>query len=223
VRKPGSSRPSSKENPERLPGSPAKPATSPFPESQAHDEKEDPHDPGHHHRPSSGQPHEPSPPTRPAESMGITAPAGPKEELRLSPKGYGLSSREQEVVDLAVRGASTKQISPYQTCHLRFQRWIEQSYHPLGSTISATAALQYTPWKASTQSTSRNASATPASQSPSTPTLTSWRRSTVAWPTPCTARCERAFRALFLPHFSHRGFRLGSENENSAYISRMRP
>ena len=48
---------------------------------------------------------------RPAESMGITSPAGPKEVLRLSPKGYGLSSREQEVVDLAVRGASTKQIS----------------------------------------------------------------------------------------------------------------
>jgi hypothetical protein len=111
VRKPGSSRPSSKEKPERLPGSPAKPATSPYPESQAHDEKEDPHDRGHHHRPSSGQPHEPSPPTRPAESMGITAPAEPKEELRLSPKGYGLSSREQEVVDLAVRWASTKQIS----------------------------------------------------------------------------------------------------------------
>jgi DNA-binding CsgD family transcriptional regulator len=43
--------------------------------------------------------------------MGITAPAGPKEVLRLSPKGYGLSSREQEVVDLAVRGVSTKQIS----------------------------------------------------------------------------------------------------------------
>jgi hypothetical protein len=111
VRKPGSSRPSSKEEPERLPGSPVKPATSPYPESRAHVEKEDPHDPGPHHRPSSGQPHEPSPPTRPAESMGITAPAEPKEELRLSPKGYGLSSREQEVVDLAVRGASTKQIS----------------------------------------------------------------------------------------------------------------
>ena len=111
MRKPGSSRPSSKEEPERLPGSPVKPATSPYPESRAHDEKEDPHDPGPHHRPSSGQPHEPSPPTRPAESMGITAPAGPKEVLRLSPKGYCLSSREQEVVDLAVRGASIKQIS----------------------------------------------------------------------------------------------------------------
>ena len=45
MRKPGSSRPSSKEKPERLPGSPVKPATSPYPESRAHDEKEDPHDP----------------------------------------------------------------------------------------------------------------------------------------------------------------------------------
>ena len=40
---------------------------------------------------------------------------------------------------------------PYHTCHRRFQRGTrikkvlkEQSYHPLGSTISATAALQYT-------------------------------------------------------------------------------
>ena len=43
--------------------------------------------------------------------MVIIAPAGPKEVLRLSALGYGLSPREQEVVDLAVRGASTKQIS----------------------------------------------------------------------------------------------------------------
>ncbi len=49
--------------------------------------------------------------TRPAESMVIIAPAGPKEVLHLSASGYGLSSREQEVVDLAVRGASTKEIS----------------------------------------------------------------------------------------------------------------
>ena len=41
----------------------------------------------------------------------IIAPAGPKEVLRLSAIGYGLSSREQEVVDLDIRGASTKQIS----------------------------------------------------------------------------------------------------------------
>jgi DNA-binding CsgD family transcriptional regulator len=49
--------------------------------------------------------------TRPAESMVIIAPAGQKEVLRLTAIGYGLSPREQEVVDLVVRGASTKQIS----------------------------------------------------------------------------------------------------------------
>jgi DNA-binding CsgD family transcriptional regulator len=49
--------------------------------------------------------------TRPAESVVIIAPAGPKEVLRLTALGYGLSPREQEVVELAVRGASTKQIS----------------------------------------------------------------------------------------------------------------
>ena len=53
---------------------------------------------------------EPSP-GRPFESVVIIAPAGPKEVLRLSAIGYGLSPREQEVVDLAVRGASTRQIS----------------------------------------------------------------------------------------------------------------
>lgn len=42
--------------------------------------------------------------TRPAESIVIIAPAGPKEVLRLTALGYGLSPREQEVVDLAVRG-----------------------------------------------------------------------------------------------------------------------
>lgn len=53
---------------------------------------------------------EPSP-SRPSESVVIIAPAGPKEVLRLTAIGYGLTAREQEVVDLAVRGASTKQIS----------------------------------------------------------------------------------------------------------------
>jgi DNA-binding CsgD family transcriptional regulator len=48
---------------------------------------------------------------RSAESMVIIAPAGPKEVLRLTANGYGLSPREQEVVELAVRGASTKEIS----------------------------------------------------------------------------------------------------------------
>ncbi len=54
--------------------------------------------------------------TRPAESVVIIAPAGPKEVLRLSAIGYGLSPREQEVVDLVVRGASTRQIS--KTLHI---------------------------------------------------------------------------------------------------------
>ena len=48
---------------------------------------------------------------RPAESMVIIAPAGPKEVMRLTASGYGLSPREQEVVEMAVRGASTREIS----------------------------------------------------------------------------------------------------------------
>ena len=43
--------------------------------------------------------------------MLIIAPAGPKQVLSLTAIGYGLSPREQEVVDLVVRGASTRQIS----------------------------------------------------------------------------------------------------------------
>ncbi len=50
-------------------------------------------------------------PTRPSESVVIIAPAGPKEVLRLTASGYGLSPRELDVVNLAVRGASTKQIA----------------------------------------------------------------------------------------------------------------
>jgi DNA-binding CsgD family transcriptional regulator len=50
-------------------------------------------------------------PSRPSESVVVIAPAAPKEVLRLTAIGYGLSPREQEVVDLAVRGASTRQIS----------------------------------------------------------------------------------------------------------------
>lgn len=52
-----------------------------------------------------------SSPSRLSESILIIAPAEPKEVLRLTAMGYGLSPREQEVVDLAVRGASTRQIS----------------------------------------------------------------------------------------------------------------
>ena len=48
---------------------------------------------------------------RPAESVVVIAPAGPKDVLRLTATGYGLSPREQEVVDLAVRGASTRRIA----------------------------------------------------------------------------------------------------------------
>ena len=48
---------------------------------------------------------------RSAGSVMVIAPSTPKEILRLSAIGYGLSPREQEVVDLIVRGASTKQIS----------------------------------------------------------------------------------------------------------------
>ena len=43
--------------------------------------------------------------------MVIIVPAGPKEVLRLTASGDGLSPREQEVVELAVRGASTREIS----------------------------------------------------------------------------------------------------------------
>ena len=49
--------------------------------------------------------------TRPPDSVVIIAPAGPKEVFRLTTLGYDLSRREQEVVDLVVRGASTRQIS----------------------------------------------------------------------------------------------------------------
>lgn len=50
-------------------------------------------------------------PTGASESIVIIAPAGPKDVLRLTTVGYGLSPREHDVVDMAVRGASTRQIS----------------------------------------------------------------------------------------------------------------
>jgi DNA-binding CsgD family transcriptional regulator len=55
-------------------------------------------------------------PSRPSESVVILAPTAPKEILRLTAVGYGLSRREEEVVDLAIRGASTKAIS--RTLHI---------------------------------------------------------------------------------------------------------
>jgi DNA-binding CsgD family transcriptional regulator len=47
----------------------------------------------------------------PSGSIVIIAPAGPKEVLRLTTLGYELSRRELEVVDLVVRGASTRQMA----------------------------------------------------------------------------------------------------------------
>ena len=47
----------------------------------------------------------------PSESVVIIAPATPKVVLQLRTSAYGLSRREHDVLDLVVRGASTKQIS----------------------------------------------------------------------------------------------------------------
>jgi len=41
----------------------------------------------------------------------VIEPSGPREVTWLRATAYGLSSRERAVVDLVVRGASTKQIS----------------------------------------------------------------------------------------------------------------
>jgi DNA-binding CsgD family transcriptional regulator len=41
----------------------------------------------------------------------VIAPSGPREVFRLSTIGYGLTSREREVVELVVRGASSRQIA----------------------------------------------------------------------------------------------------------------
>ena len=49
--------------------------------------------------------------TRSSETVVVIAPAAPRQVLTLTTLGYGLSPREQEVVDLVVRGASTKQIA----------------------------------------------------------------------------------------------------------------
>ena len=43
--------------------------------------------------------------------MIVIEPAGPREVAWLSTAGYGLSSREREVVDLVARAASTREIS----------------------------------------------------------------------------------------------------------------
>jgi DNA-binding CsgD family transcriptional regulator len=41
----------------------------------------------------------------------VIAPASPAEMVRLQTTTYGLSAREKEIVDLIVRGLSTRQIS----------------------------------------------------------------------------------------------------------------
>jgi DNA-binding CsgD family transcriptional regulator len=48
---------------------------------------------------------------RPAETVVVISPAGPREVVRLRKSIYGLSPREEEVADLVVRGLSTKEIS----------------------------------------------------------------------------------------------------------------
>jgi DNA-binding CsgD family transcriptional regulator len=55
-------------------------------------------------------------PNRPSESVVVIAPTVPKEVLRLSTLSYELSRREREVVDLVVRGASSKQIA--EACYI---------------------------------------------------------------------------------------------------------
>jgi DNA-binding CsgD family transcriptional regulator len=53
---------------------------------------------------------EPSP-DRGSETMVVIEAAGPREVAWLKTSAYGLTKREREVVDLVVRGASTRQIS----------------------------------------------------------------------------------------------------------------
>ena len=53
---------------------------------------------------------EPSP-ERGSETMVVIESAGPREVAWLKTSAYGLTKREREVVDLVVRGASTRQIS----------------------------------------------------------------------------------------------------------------
>jgi DNA-binding CsgD family transcriptional regulator len=48
---------------------------------------------------------------RGSETMIIIEAAGPREVAWLKTSAYGLTKREREVVDLVVRGASTRQIS----------------------------------------------------------------------------------------------------------------
>lgn len=46
-----------------------------------------------------------------SQSLVVIAPSQPREVFRLTTAGYGLTSRERDVVDLVIRGAPTRQIS----------------------------------------------------------------------------------------------------------------
>lgn len=50
-------------------------------------------------------------PGTPSQKMIVIEPTGPKETAWLKAAAYGLSSREREIVDLVLRGASRKQIA----------------------------------------------------------------------------------------------------------------
>jgi len=50
-------------------------------------------------------------PDRESETMVVIEPAGPREVAWMRTSAYSLTEREREVVDLVVRGASTKEIS----------------------------------------------------------------------------------------------------------------
>jgi DNA-binding NarL/FixJ family response regulator len=50
-------------------------------------------------------------PSSPGETVIVIEPAGSKEMAWLHTVSYGLSPREEEVVEYVVRGASTRQIS----------------------------------------------------------------------------------------------------------------
>ncbi len=52
-----------------------------------------------------------SSPDRPSEVVIVIEPAGPREMAWLHTAAYGLTRREREIVDLVVRGLSTRQIS----------------------------------------------------------------------------------------------------------------
>jgi DNA-binding CsgD family transcriptional regulator len=48
---------------------------------------------------------------RPSETVVVISPSEPEEVVRLNIASYGLSTREEEIVKLVVRGRSTREIS----------------------------------------------------------------------------------------------------------------